>query len=236
MKQAALITGAGQRIGRAVALNLAARGYQIALHYNRSSEGAEKTADEIRGRVECCLFQSDFNDPDESLGLITKVHSRFPDLSLLVNNASVFERASLRDTPPDLFDRVFRINLRTPFFLIRDFARICGKGQVINLLDTKITGRLVSYFAYSLFKKNLADLTEMAAKELGPDIRVNGIAPGLILPSAGDTHAHFEEMGNRIPMRQAGNPGAILSALAYLLDNTFVTGEILFVDGGEHVL
>jgi NAD(P)-dependent dehydrogenase (short-subunit alcohol dehydrogenase family) len=237
MKKAALITGAGRRIGRAIAFSLASRGFQIALHINRSSAEAEKAADEMRSQGAVCgIFQSDFNDPAAPLDLIRAVHSRFPGLCLLINNASVFERASLRDTEPERFDRIFRINFRTPFFLIRDFSRICGKGHVVNILDTKISSRLVSYFAYSLSKKGLSDLTEMAAKELGPEIRVNGIAPGLILPSAGDTREHFERMGNGIPMRRPGSPEAVVSALDYLLDNAFVTGEILFVDGGEHVL
>lgn len=139
------------------------------------------------------------------------------------------------ETDPDLFDRHMQINFKTPFFLSQDFARICKKGLIINMLDTKIHKTLIEYFVYTLSKKVLFEFTQMAAKELGPDIRVNGIAPGLILPAAGMSEKEFEEMGERIPLKQTGSPQDIVQAVGFFMENDFISGEVISVDGGEHL-
>ena len=236
MKGTALITGGAKRIGRAIALSLAGKEYNIALHYRTSQQDAESAASDIRSKgVECELFQCDLSDSDKVATLIPRVFERCPDCSLLVNNASVFQRARLMETDEALFDRHFNTNLKAPFFLSRDFARLCRKGHIINILDTKISRTLVEYFAYTLTKKALFEFTRMAAKELGPSIRVNGVSPGLILPSADLGPEDFEKMGDRVPLKTTGNPASIVSAVHFLIDNTFITGECIFVDGGEHL-
>ena len=236
MKGTALITGGARRIGRAIALSLAGKEYNIALHYRTSKKDAETAASEIRSKgVECEIFQCDLSNSGKVATLIPRVFERFPDCNLLVNNASVFQRARLMETDEALFDRHFNTNLKAPFFLSRDFARHCRKGHIINILDTKISRILIEYFAYTLTKKALHEFTRMAAKELGPSIRVNGVSPGLILPSADLSSEDFEKMGDRVPLKTTGNPESVVSAIHFLIDNTFITGECIFVDGGEHL-
>jgi NAD(P)-dependent dehydrogenase (short-subunit alcohol dehydrogenase family) len=236
MKGTALITGGARRIGRAIALSLVGRGYKIALHYHSSQQDAEKAASDIRSKgVDCELFQCDLSHSGKVATLIPRVFERFPDCNLLVNNASVFQRARLMETDEALFDRHFDTNFKAPFFLSRDFAQHCRKGHIINILDTKISRTLIEYFAYTLTKKALYEFTRMAAKELGPSIRVNGVSPGLILPSADLGPEDFKKMGDRVPLKTTGNPESIVSAIDFLIDNTFITGECIFVDGGEHL-
>ena len=236
MVKAALITGGAKRIGKSIALSLAEKGYDIALHYRSSKESAEKTRNEIKNKdVTCTLFEANLSCLDETQRLIPDVVKTFPNLSLLINNASIFERISFLDTTPETFDRHFTTNFKSPFFLTQDFARICKNGQIINILDTKIFGTQINYFTYTLTKKILADFTQMAAKALGPDIRVNGISPGLILPSSKMSQSEFDRMGGKIPLQTTGNPDRIVQTVDFLLENSFVTGEIITIDGGEHL-
>lgn len=236
MAQAALVTGGAKRIGKAIVLFLVEKGYDIALHYGSS----EKEAKEVCALVEkkgrrCGLFQCDLGDTKAVSKLIPDVTQIFSDLSLLVNSASIFRRARFLETDPDLFDRHMQINFKTPFFLSQHFARICKKGLIINMLDTKIHRTLIEYFAYTLSKKALFEFTRMAAKELGPDVRVNGIAPGLILPASGMSQKEFEEMGDRIPLQKTGSPQDIVRVVGFFVENPFITGEVISVDGGEHL-
>ena len=236
MTPAALVTGGAKRIGLAIATALAERGYDIALHYRSSREEAERAAETIRrsGRS-CGIFPCDFNRTEEVLNLVPRVFERFPGCRILVNSASIFERGFLKDTTEDLFDRHLRVNLKAPLFLTRAFAAQGSSGLVVNLCDAKITGELTAYFAYSLTKKALHAFTLMAAKELGPRIRVNAVAPGMILPSTEHSEDDLVRMSKKLPLRRKGDVRYVVSAVLYLLDNDYVTGECLFVDGGEHI-
>lgn len=237
MSRAALITGGAQRIGKEIALFLFKKHYKIALHYNKSKEAAEEVAQYInKNGGECFLFQCDLCNAASYAGLISEVFDTFQGCVLLINNASVFERAHFHETDEEGFDRQFNINFKAPFFLSRHFAKHCGEGHIINLLDTKVSRNHAPYFVYSLTKKALLEFTKLAAVELGPKIRVNGICPGLILPPAGSKEESFKRMGEKIPLRTTGNPDYITSAVEFLLDNPFITGECLFVDGGENLL
>lgn len=233
----ALITGGARRIGRAIALRLADLGFSIALHYNGSREDAERVGDELRrAGARCSLFQCDFDDGDAVLRLIGDVVATCPDLSALVNNASIFERGPLLETDPTLFDRHFRINLRAPFFLTRDFARRRRRGHVINLVDTKINRNADPYFAYTLTKKTLYEFTKMAAVQLGPQVRVNAVGPGLVLPPPGKDESYLAEQARSIPLQRHGDAASVCDAVAFLVKNTFVTGQVIYVDGGAHLL
>jgi pteridine reductase len=235
-KGTALITGGAKRIGRTIGLALAKEGYAVAIHFQSSRSEAEKLRGEILALgVRCEMFPCDFGAMDEVSTLIERVFAEFPDCNLLINNASLFERAHLMETTPDFFDRLMTVNLKVPFFLSRDFAKRCESGQIINLLDTKIDKELTAYFVYSLTKKALREFTKMAAKELGPRIRVNGIAPGLILPSADSDPESFQRMGDKVPLRRTGSPDDIARAVLFLVQNEFITGECIHVDGGEHI-
>lgn len=236
MRGSALVTGGAKRIGRAIALYLADKGFHVALHYRSSEREANEVAEKIQctGR-ECHLFHCDFNNMDAVTNLIPSVFDRFPDCNLLINNSSVFERARLKDTDISLFDRQLNTNFKAPFFLSRDFARFCSEGQIINLLDTKISSAHIEYFVYTLTKKAMFEFTQMAAKELGPSIRVNSISPGLILPSRYRFKEDFHQMEKKIPLKKTGQPQDLISAVNFLIDNDFITGECIFVDGGAHL-
>ena len=165
-----------------------------------------------------------------------KVRGDFPGLELLVNNASIFERATIKDTDEEFLQRHFDINFKAPFFLMRDFASLSVKGgHIINIVDTRLAKAGTSYAAYLLSKKALSELTRMAAVEFAPGIRVNAIAPGLILPPEGEGEAYIEELAKRLPLRKRGDTKDVIRAVNYFMESEFVTGEILFIDGGEHL-
>lgn len=236
MKGTALITGGAQRIGKAIALCLAKMGYSIALTYSSSEKEARETASEITsGGASCSLFHYNSLNDSDLFSLISLVKSTYPDLHILVNNASVFEKARLLETETDLFDRHFAINLRAPYFLSRDFARACTDGHIINILDSKIAKNLFEYSAYTLSKKALAEFTLAAARELAPRIRVNGIAPGLILPPAGELDEYLDRMAQNVPLKRKGSTDAVTESVKFLIENEYVTGQIIYADGGQHL-
>lgn len=233
LNPAALITGAAKRIGRSIALALARRGYDVAVHCNRSREEAEKLHDDLEELgVRCEILVCDLRSPDMD-GLVESAVQLLPGLQLLVNNASVFEKASLSETDREIFDLHFDVNLKAPFFLSKHFAESVRRGHIVNIVDARIFGLSPEYTAYALTKGALFDLTRLNALELAPDIRVNAIAPGAILPPPGKAPDYLKPLTQRIPLRQHGSPENIAQALLYLLDNEFVTGQCLTVDGGE---
>ena len=215
---------------------LAQSGYDIALHYLASAESAERTAAEIEelGR-RCRLFRCDLDDHPEMTDLIPSVRKHFSHLNVLINNASIFERGTLAGTGRDLFERHFNVNFKAPFFLTQAFAEGCAQGQIINILDTRVSRSDPHHAAYTLSKKALLDLTRMAARELGPAIRVNGVSPGMILPPPGGVMDELERRSAGLPLKRTGNTANLVAAVLFLLDNPFVTGECIYVDGGEHL-
>lgn len=236
MGNTALITGGAKRIGSAIAKKLAQMGYNIALHYNTSNNDAIELKKQIENiGVRCALFKCDLSIEEEVLNLIPEAIKIFNDIDLLINNASIFNKATLIETETGLFNRTFNTNLKAPYLLIRDFAKLVKKGNIINIIDTKITKNDFLYSCYTLTKKSLKDLTLMAAKELGPEIRVNGIAPGLILEPEGKPISYLDKLAKNIPLKKKGSVKAVTDALGFLIENDFITGQILFVDGGQHL-
>ena len=233
--KSALITGGARRIGKAIAIHLAENGFDIALHYNTSKAEAEEVSKEIKSKGQnCVLFQCDLSKIDSVLNLIDKVKQSFSSLSLLVNNASIFEKKSLIETDLDFFENHFNINFKAPFFLSQNFAKNFKAGHIINLLDTNITRDRTKYFIYNLTKKMLSEFTKMAAAELAPDIRVNAIAPSAILPPSNGEKEYLDH-SQSIPLKRWGNLSEILQSIDFLLKNEYVTGQCIFVDGGEHL-
>ncbi|MBL1268742.1 SDR family NAD(P)-dependent oxidoreductase [Vreelandella neptunia] len=234
-QQAALVTGGATRLGRFFSEALADAGFDIALHVNRSREEAEEVANSIRtkGR-ECEIFHCDFLS-DEPRDLIQAAKSRFPGLNLLLNSASAYEPALIAATELAMLETQFRVNMFTPLLLTRHFAKEVKEGQVINIIDNKVAYHQYPYAAYLLSKKSLAEMTRMAALEFAPRIRINGIAPGVVLPASQRTSAYIEWRIEGIPLKRQGHPDHLVQALHYLLDNPFVAGQILFVDGGESI-
>lgn len=236
-QKAALVTGAARRIGRALAIALAEAGYDIALHFHDSAADAKKTAKEIKktGR-KCKIYSANLSKEKETQGLFTKVLRDFPNLNVLIHNASIFKKANFLNTSSKLLDENFNLHVKTPFFLTQSFAQKCKTGHVITLLDSKICQNQSEYFAYLLSKKTLLEFTQMAALALAPHIRVNAIAPGVILPPAGQSDRDLKKLVQKVPLQKKGSPEAISKALLFLLENNYITGQCLFVDGGFHLL
>lgn len=230
----ALVTGGAVRIGRSIALHLAERGYNIALHYWSSKQSAEQTAEELRKfNIQCEIYCVDFTNFDSIPLLMDQVLVDFNSIDLLVNSAANFIQKNIEKTSDlELLDTI-NINLMAPFILMREFKNKVNKGLIINILDERILRRVSTFSAYSISKSALAHLTELSAVSWGETIRVNGIAPGLILPPSGSGHDYLIKKAPNIPTKTHGSTLDILRGLDYLLDSPFVNGEILFIDGGE---
>lgn len=234
-QKSALVTGGATRLGRYFAEALADAGYDIALHVNRSREEAEEVASGIRAKGrECEILPCDFLS-DNLSDLLKSAKQRFPGLNLLLNSASAYEPAPIASTELAMLETQFRVNMFTPLLLTRYFSEAVQEGQVINIIDNKVAYHQYPYAAYLLSKKSLAEMTRMAALEFAPRIRVNGIAPGVVLPASQRTSDYMEWRIEGIPLKQQGEPANLIRALYYLLDNPFVAGQILFVDGGESI-
>ncbi|WP_404472124.1 SDR family oxidoreductase [Vreelandella venusta] len=232
---AALVTGGATRLGRHFAEALAEKGYDIALHVNSSREEAEEVAQAIRQKGQACeIVPCNFlSDSLEDLVAAAKQH--FPGLNLLLNSASAYEPAPIAGTDLAMLETQFRVNMFTPLLLTRHFAEAVESGQVVNIIDNKVAYHQYPYAAYLLSKKSLADMTRMAALEFAPRLRINGIAPGVVLPASQRTSDYIQWRIDGIPVDHQGSPAHLVQALHYLLDNDFVAGQILFVDGGESI-
>ncbi len=236
MSNTAIITGGSKRIGRSIALTLAELGYDIALHYNRSRKDALNTQAKIRDfGVKCEIFKADLSDPSQASGLIKDVKKKMPGLELLVNNASVFKEKRFLDVKEKDFDNEFNINFKSPFFLSQQFAKNVSGGMIINLLDARVSKVHTAHFVYNLTKNSLMHLTLMLAKELGPEIRVNAICPGPVLPASGENIRQLKKIAAKTPLKKIGDTSYINSGVRYLVENKFITGEMLFIDGGQHL-
>ncbi len=233
MNKAALVTGGAVRIGKQICLNLARKGYNIALHYNSSEKEALATRESVLGAgVQCEVFRCDLSSPDEAGKLVPKVVESFAGLCVLVNNASIFENVGFSDVTPEFLENDMVVNFKAPFFLSQSFSAETGGGVIVNFLDTRVKKIPVEHFCYNLSKKCLYHLTKMLARELAPDFRVNAVCPGAILAPPGFGDDYLDETARGAPMRRPGSVEDIISAFNYLLDNNYVTGECLFVDGG----
>jgi NAD(P)-dependent dehydrogenase (short-subunit alcohol dehydrogenase family) len=157
------------------------------------------------------------------------------NIDLLINNASVFERSKLGETTTDFLDRQMNVNFRAPFILIRSFTQNCQSGIIVNFVDTRIVNNKSNFGAYSLSKKALWELTKMAALEFGPGFRVNAIAPGLTLPPEEMGEDYLWGLAQNIAMKRPGGLEPIVKSLDYIIDNNYLTGQLLFCDGGENL-
>lgn len=237
MRNAVLITGGARRVGRAVALLFAEEGYDVALHYHTSREEAEQTAASIRAKdVSCELFAADLADAGALPALISAAQTAFPRLSVLVNNASVFDAGSFMEGDIALYQKQCRINTEAPIFLTQAFAKIVRRGAVVNMLDSMVAKHKHSYFYYLLSKKTLHAFTQMAAAELGPHIRVNGVCPGYVLPSGEWGEEYQTKLEAKLPLRKTATLAEVAQAVYGLATQPAITGQCLFLDGGEFLL
>jgi pteridine reductase len=234
----ALVTGASRRLGRAIAIALAEEGVHIVAHDRRAQE-----AETIRvcGEVVDCgakawRVMADLEKPEEYESLIVQAQKAAGRLDFLINNASIFLPSTIMDVGFSDVMRHMHVNAWTPFVLSREFARLADRGKIINLLDTRITGNDREHVAYVMSKKMLTVLTAMCALEFAPGFTVNGIAPGLILPPAGMDESYLDKLAEKVPLRKHGGPDDIADAVIYLLKSDYVTGQVIYVDGGRHLL
>lgn len=234
MTRAVLITGGAQRLGRAIALRFAAEGRDIAIHYRGSEQEAVALRDEILAlgpRAE--VYQADLGDPEQSDALIPRVMADFPALEGLVNSASVFERDKFGDVTREFLHDQTRINAEAPLFLTQALWKACeGKGWVLNLIDSKISQITPAFFSYTLSKLALEDVTRMTARACAPKLRVNAIAPGLVLRSGNQTDDEFARVHDQVPMEQGPTVDDIASMAVTLAGAPSTTGQIVTIDGG----
>lgn len=238
--QTAVVTGGAIRLGRAFALALAEAGANVVIHYGTSVEEAEETAQLIRSQGrDCWTCSADLRDPvTGTKELFQFIKEEIGPVSILVNSAAIFDPARFLDTDAELFDRTIDINFKAPFFLSRQFVNQLPedvRGQIINIVDWRAERIDRRYLIYSLAKNSLLELTKALALELAPRVRVNGIAPGAILPPPGEDDFPKGKT-DEIPLRHTGGPDDLVRAMRYLLESEFVTGEIMHVTGGEHLI
>jgi hypothetical protein len=234
----ALITGASRRIGRALAIALAEEGVNIVAHDRKAQES--ETA-RVCNEVEDCGAKSwsviaDLERPEEYESLTARALQAAGGLDILINNATIFLPTSIMDVGFSDVVRHMHVNAWTPLVLSREFARLAGRGKIINVLDTRIAGHDPAHVAYLLSKQMLASLTRICALEFAPSVTVNGVAPGLILPPAGKDESYLDRLAEKVPLRKHGAPADIADAVLYLLQSNFVTGQIIYVDGGRRLL
>jgi len=233
---AALVTGGAKRIGRSICIKLAEMGFTIALHYNTSKRDATSLANEIHSMGgQCSLFKCNLFNENETLSLISKIKKKHKDLNLLINNASIFEKSNIKNITQKSIQKHFSLHLNAPMLLTKEFALQCSKGQIINMLDTNVTKNNTKHLTYLLSKKSLLEFTKHAALELAPKFRVNAIAPGFILTPENKSEGTARSSKD-IPLRKKGRSQNIDLTIQFLIQNTYVTGQVIYVDGGEHLL
>lgn len=233
----ALVTGAAQRIGQSIALALAQQRVDVVIHCNHSIEKAAVTAAVIRNTgVNCWIVQCDLADPHKSATLLAEAQDLVGrPIDILINNASIFHQGQAIAITPEEFAVNMNIHALSPLLLSRALAEQKNGGQIINILDTRILGCDNEHAAYLLSKRTLFTLTRMLAKELAPEIRVNGVAPGAILPPPGKDAAYLKVRATSIPLQCHGSVQDIDDAVIYLCQASFVTGQVIYVDGGQHI-
>ena len=244
----ALVTGAGRRLGRAMALYLARRGHDVAVHYAGSGPEAEAVAEEIRAMGRCAVtLNADLLDESQVETLVERAGAALGPLTVLVNNASIFEYDRIDTATRTSWDRHIESNLRAPYVLIQHFARQCppavpdavgepvAQGLVVNMIDQRVWKPTPEFSTYTIAKMGLWALTQTAAQGLAPQIRVNAIGPGPTLRGGRQSEDHFSRQRAATILNRGANEGDIVAALGFFLDAPAVTGQMIAVDGGQHL-
>lgn len=232
-----LVTGAGKRLGRAVAIEAGARGWDVVVHYNSSKADAEETAAEIRAKgSKAALVKADLSALDDGDAVIAAARKAAGEpLSALINCAAIFEWDDVKTFTPDLMRKHIETNALAPTTLSLAFAKSIGaheRGAIVNFLDFKLASPYPDHFSYTLSKYTLAGATEMMARSLAPRVRVNAVAPGYILPAPGQPEADHERLHAQNPLHHGATTWDVADAVLFLLANPAITGQTIFVDSG----
>ena len=235
----AIVTGGAVRLGKALALALAEHGARVVIHYGSSAGPAQATVRQIQAMGSDALaIQADLSQPGQTPSIVERAAAHFGQVDILVNSAAIFEPGTWDDTTEANWDRHFAINLKSPFFLSQAFAVHVGReraGHIVNIADWRGVRPGTGHVAYTLTKAALIAMTKGLAQALVPNIQVNAIAPGMILPPPGQDQAYLERWAHKIPAQRVGSPEEVARALIFLLRSDFVTGELIFVTGGQHL-
>ncbi len=234
----AFVTGAGQRLGRAVVLELARQGWGVALHYRSSRDEAEAIVQNVRANGgDAVALQADLSDASALADLMAAAQTAAKDqLAGLVNCAAIFEHDRLESLSAAALDAHMHVNALAPALLAREFASCLApetKGAVVNFLDFKLASPYPDHFSYTLSKYALAGATEMLARALAPCVRVNAVAPGYALPAPGQAQHDFERLHADTPLEYGPTPEDVAGAVRFLLENPAVTGQTIYVDAGR---
>jgi NAD(P)-dependent dehydrogenase (short-subunit alcohol dehydrogenase family) len=237
--RSALVTGGARRIGRAIALTLAAHGWDVAVHYGQSRDEADALAAEIRRRDRRAIaLAADLTRESEVATLMPRATEAIGPLALLVNNASAFERDDVLTVTRASWDRHLETNLRAPFVLMQEFARQLpagAEGSVVNILDERVWNLTPYFVSYTVSKAALWTLTQTMALALAPRIRVNGIGPGPTLPSPRQSDVQFRQQVDLLPLRRGTTPDEIARVVMFILESPAMTGQMIALDGGQHL-
>jgi len=236
----ALITGGAVRVGRAITEAFAAAGANVFIHYNRSAGQADELAEDIRrSGVRAVTGSSDLSDPTGTAALVDQASAALGPISILVNSASGFPADSLKDVTPDGWWAAQNLTLASPLFLTQAFAEALPEdeeGAVVNITDVKTMRPYKEHLSYMLGKGGIDTLTRASALALAPRIRVNAVALGVILPPPGEGANYVNALAAELPLKRVGGAGVVADTVVFLACNDFVTGEIVRLDGGAHLV
>jgi pteridine reductase len=234
----ALVTGAGRRVGQAIAIALGEKGMRVAVHYHGSAAGADETVASIKAKGgDARTFRADLGRPETHAKLVAEVKAAFGSLDVLVNSAAIMLRTPFGEVTAEQWDSIMALNIRAPFFLSQAAAPAlrAAKGAIVNIADLAAFETWPAYVPHGISKSGVVQLTRSLARVLAPDVRANAVAPGtVLLPEDWSTQAD-ERLRQTTPLGRTGSPADVSAAVIFLLESDYITGETLIVDGGRHI-